>query len=407
MVEKIQGTSLSAPSGGSTHYLNASGTWTVPSGGGGSSIPVVSPSGDATGATDKSNINTALASEGYCQLLQGIYYINGPLLPTASGSAASGLVGVQPGYGSPNDFYGVGVAYPTGTVIRTTSTFAGEAAILMDNETGNQYAGPYLANFALDCSLMPAQGGGLEGDGIEVTGPWGAGRIDNVMVLKPQGNCFAFYDANSASGNPDEWLLTACKASAARGTAANLGIGFALVHCPDMVASDCNASECQQDAWYVSSVGNGMFSNCKGENSGANGWHLAGFYSSDSYAVFNGCTSNANYQNGWLFDDSNGGGLCTYVLAGCKATYDNNANSTYAGYLAGTCTSRILMTGCYAGGTGVNSGGNGLYPPYYGVSMVSSYAMQLVGGYYYGSHTALNNGAGNTHAMGTAAILAF
>jgi hypothetical protein len=46
-VAKIQGTSISAPSGGATSYLNATGTWTTPAGGGNMSTSTYDPAGIA------------------------------------------------------------------------------------------------------------------------------------------------------------------------------------------------------------------------------------------------------------------------------------------------------------------------------------------------------------------------
>lgn len=89
-VAKLQGTSLSAPSGGSTHYLNATGAWSVPAGGGsgGSSIldwiSVSTYGADPTGKTDSTtaftDAITALPSAGgIVYVPAGTYLISGTL----------------------------------------------------------------------------------------------------------------------------------------------------------------------------------------------------------------------------------------------------------------------------------------------------------------------------------------
>jgi hypothetical protein len=50
----------------------------------------VSPSGDMTGATDRANIQAALADNGFVQLVAGTYYINAPLELTASNQVLCG-----------------------------------------------------------------------------------------------------------------------------------------------------------------------------------------------------------------------------------------------------------------------------------------------------------------------------
>jgi hypothetical protein len=394
---------LAEPSGGSypggtTEFLRADQTWAVPAGGGGgSSIPVVSPSGDTTGATDKANITAALANGGYCQLLAATYYVNGPIVMPGSVSVASALHGLQVGWGDDLDYYSVGEGVPTGTIIQTTTTFAGEAVILMNNTSSTSYMTPSLRDFVIQCEPMPAQSGSNGGHGIEMTGAWSAGFIQNVFVYKPQGSCFLFQDATTGTGNPDNNIIRACKAAGAKGASGGEtgGYGFCIAHMPDAVFSDCEASECDLDAWFTVGITNCMFSNCKGENS-TNGWHHTGWYGAGEYAVFTGCTSNENYNNGWLFDNTNGTGLGTYVLSGCKATNENQANTTFGGFVASSCQSRILLTGCYADQN-----------LHFGASQTGSYLMQVVGGYFAGGSAATFNGTGNTHPLTTSALAAF
>jgi hypothetical protein len=56
-IGKLQGTTLSAPAGGATSYLNATGAWTMPSGSGANSL-----TGDVTGSVSSGSIATTLTS---------------------------------------------------------------------------------------------------------------------------------------------------------------------------------------------------------------------------------------------------------------------------------------------------------------------------------------------------------
>lgn len=63
-VAKIQGTSIAGPSGGSTHFLNAAGTWTIPAGGGGGGgsvvdwVSVITYGADPSGVADSTTAFT-------------------------------------------------------------------------------------------------------------------------------------------------------------------------------------------------------------------------------------------------------------------------------------------------------------------------------------------------------------
>lgn len=359
--------------------VNVGDTLTPPAGAAGSdqkmtvadlfgAVSYVFPSGDTTGATDRAAINAVIGALGICVLIAGDYWTDQPLVPAGSGSQAAAIIGAHAGWGTDNDFYGTGSGTPTGTVIHAAGGFAGEAVILLDNESGDQYMAPAFRDFVVDCESMPPQTGGLNGHAIAMYGPWAAGTWERLMAFKAQGSCIVMLDALSAGGNPDNMILRAVKASGAKGSGSSGGFGILLGHCPDIVVSDCEASECNQDAWLLAGVTNGLFSNSKGENSGGAGWHMVGMYSAGSYAAFNGCSSNENGQDGWLFDSSVISNLSTYLLNGCKATNDGQAGAGYAGFRATGCTSSIRGSGLLALGAS------------YGALMESgSHSMQLAG----------------------------
>jgi hypothetical protein len=61
VVEKIQGTAISAPAGGATHFLTATGAWNIPSG---ASTVVTVATATGTAATDEANIASAVTAAG-------------------------------------------------------------------------------------------------------------------------------------------------------------------------------------------------------------------------------------------------------------------------------------------------------------------------------------------------------
>ncbi len=70
---------------------------------------IYGPSGDSTGATDATAINTLLAAGNAVQLLQGTYYVNATLAVSVNNS---GLVGL----GQATVIYGVGLSSTTPVV---------------------------------------------------------------------------------------------------------------------------------------------------------------------------------------------------------------------------------------------------------------------------------------------------
>ncbi len=353
----------------------------VPGGGRGGvpSPPVyIPPSGDTSGATDVAAINVALAGGGSVQLIEAPlnapYYVNAPIVM----SSQSRLWGAQWWAGSQSDSYGAGSGGSGGTVIVATPGFTGPGVISMVNTTSTQYYGVDLAGFTLECYEVSTPGV----HGIVCEGAWGAGFIRGVTVHRPPGDCFHF-EAGASPYVPDEWIFDSCKASASRN-----GNGFFVVQLPDAVFINCNGSENSLDGWVFSYNTNSKVVACKGENNGQAGFHCAGF-SAGEYMQFAGCNTNFNGQDGWLFDNSGSGGLGTYLLSGCRASNDGQAGgTTYAGFRASGCLSRIIGDGCVALGAAYGAAEGG-----------SSYGMCFTGSYLSGTTAGTHDDGTNTHVL--------
>lgn len=397
---------------GSAHWSSLP-YWSPGGGGGTSQGTVVTPSG----TDDTSAINAIIGTGGACLLQQGTYKISAPLTTTVSGAA---LVGVQGGWSSVSDAYGPdndgnAAGSPTGTVIQVLPTFVGEAAILLDNETTNSLTiGPLLRDIYVDCSAMQVQtanwsvsGTPYNGNGIAVYGAVVAGTMERVTVSKAQGSCFVLDSAQggTGAGYPDNWVIRDCKASSARanefaGTGTYPGHGFVIPRCPDIVVSGCEGSECQGDGWNLFDVTNGMFTHCKGENNGLNGWHFIGAYGAQYLQNFIGCTSNWNGENGFLWDETGGGsGPADWNMVGCKASDDGQNGAGRAGFAVSASPDRIMLTGCFVDGN----------TQQYGISITGpSFGVIVTGGAYVGTasgfaalHTVTTGGA-ITHTPTTA-----
>ncbi len=328
------------------------------------SAQVIPPSGDTTGATDVSNINTALANGDPVQLLQAPlaapYYIDTPILPISQ----SRLWGAQQWSASENDNYGNGVGESGGTVILATGGFTGQAFINMTNSTGSQYYGVDLAFFTIE-GYEPS--GAIYG--MYVDGAWGACFMRGLCIHgAPSDNVHFTYDSTSGKV-PDDWLITDCKFSCSFH-----GYGVYADFLDDSWIINCESSQNDKDAWYLSATTNTRLIGCKGENSGGAGFRFGGMYGGGGTTELIGCSTNLNQQDGFLFDSSVNSGAGYYTLTGCRASQDGQAGgTTYAGFRSNGGASQVTITG----GTVVTGGGSG---PAYGASLTgSSLGMSLTG----------------------------
>jgi hypothetical protein len=348
-------------------YSLASGIWyitddSLPLGGLKGLFRYVFPSGDSTGATDTAAINAGLASGGSVQLVQAPlsapYYINAPITPTSQ----SRLWGAQWWAASNNDNYSAGVGASGGTVIVMVGGFTGSAAINMTNTTGTQYYGVDLAGFTIEGYELSS--GTIYG--ILVDGAWGAGFIRGVCVHRPPSDCIRFVTDATSGKIPDDWQVTSCKFSGSRN-----GNGVYLSELADSWFDACESSENDVDGWYVNYGVNTRWTACKGENNGGQGFHHGGI-GANQVQYLTACSTHLNGKDGFLFDDSGGGGGTPglYVLTGCVAQQDGQASVSagYAGFAASGCKEQVLGTGC------VTIADSTTDYPQYGASQVSSSA---------------------------------
>jgi len=135
-IARIQGTSISTPSGGATAYLNASGTWTVPAGGGGGGVTLDTTATDIqpntttgsgvagnTGKAADAGHQHALSTHGHTSSSTGGQLGLGALATTGTASSSTYLRG-DGTWSTPSGGGAVASVFGrTGTVVATTGDY--------------------------------------------------------------------------------------------------------------------------------------------------------------------------------------------------------------------------------------------------------------------------------------------
>jgi hypothetical protein len=333
-------------------------------------------------------INQAFAAAGpygVVRLVPGsVYNTFTPIIPPAG----STLTGAVFGQATQNDF--AALPTTTGTIIRAAPAFSGAAVIQQVNATGNAQTGMNLSLLTIEGNQLPAASGI---HGILIDGLMATGSLFGVMVHRPDGDCLhAVSDPGFLSNPPDDWQVAFCKFSSSRS-----GYGVYCASFTDTWFTSCEASENKLDNWNIFFSGNMRLIGCKGENSfnGA-GYHFRGG-GATTRVTLDGCTTNLNNQDGFLFT----GTTCTYALTGCHAGFDGQAGgTTYAGFRANGSAARVILTGCTAL---TNATG----PAYGAAETGASFEVYGLGCLFQGVTAATFDDGTNTHALVSASPVPF
>lgn len=226
-VAKLQGTTLASPPGGTTQFLRGDGNWAVPAAA--SSGYNVTPSGDTTGATDKSAVNTITSvAGGVAVLAPGTYYFNTPLA-MAAGSA---LIGKSPGSTT--------IKYNT-----TGTAWSGAALITITGHDLCYIGGLTIAGNSTTYSSNPAA------DGIDIKNS-NSTVIRDVSMNYINGWC-VYVESNATSDSFNTVLDNLHTFSAAKGVLMN---GTASSdHNQNTTMVNCNIDQCQSsDAVQITDV---------------------------------------------------------------------------------------------------------------------------------------------------------
>jgi hypothetical protein len=352
----------------------------------------LAPSGDSSGATDVTHINEALRNYPIVRLLPGKFtrstfptvspwYVNAPITVPSN----TRLTGDWFWQAVDSDNYSAGTLNTGGVLILAVPEFRGPAVIQLVNDSNQQQGAQVLEGFTIEADELPA-GSGIHG--ILVYGAVGAGFIQGVTVHRPDGDCLHMVTDQATGYIPDDWQVSFCKFSGSRSSN-----GVYLYELADSWFVACESSENQGDNWLCSYGTNTRFLGCKGENSATgNGWHFGGLKAGQVIEL-TGCTSQVNYKNGFLFDDSGSAELGTYTLTGCRSAQDGRAaGGIYAGFSSAGCRSRIIGTGCV---TSPDSTGTA----YGALETAGSYGMCFTGSYLAGTAAPTHDDGSNSHVL--------
>jgi hypothetical protein len=353
----------------------------------------LAPSGDSSGATDTTQINDALKGHPVVCLLPGKFigsstlptvspwYINAPIIVPSN----TRLTGDWFWQAVGSDNYSAGTLNTGGVLIIAVPRFRGSAVIELVNNGSQQEGAQVLDGFTIEGNELPP-GSGIHG--ILVSGAVGAGFIQGVTVHRPDGDCLRMVTDDAAGYIPDDWQVSFCKFSGSR---SNNGVYLSELADSWFVA--CESSENMRDNWYCSRGTNTRFYGCKGENSATgNGWHFGGL-GAGQVIELTGCTSQLNYRDGFLFDDSGSAGLGTYTLTGCRSAQDERAQgSRHAGFSSAGCRSRIIGTGCVTSPDSIG-------PAFGAQETAGSYGMCFTGSYLAGTAARTHDDGSNDHML--------
>lgn len=344
-------------------YLRSDGSNTSLSTIGANDLPIamVSPSGDSSGATDVTNVQTALnkaATGTEVLLLPGIWTFNA----TVTIPVGTWLV-MQQGYRA------------TGSVINVTNNFSGSSVIAF--AAGTPCGG--VRGLALNGSAYSA--GTL--DGIDCLGACNQGTIIGVNIGHFTGNGITI--ASLSSNNPDGWYLHQISSHN------NGGDGVHWDYCVDGQMDVFHLDHNTGHGLSLGTMNNCTFSNGKCQQNSSSGYGLTGGYVK-SNATFSGCFSENNGTDGWNFSGASGS-EGSIQLIGCSTRDDGTSGSSgsgYAGFSFNLQNVDIQLIGCSNYVTASSAG------PDYGLSLTNCTGyVAISGGSFGGSVAAFQNG-GNT-----------
>lgn len=362
VVARIQGTALAMPTGSATDFLNGSGSWSVPSGGGGGSgmtNPMTTPGDLVVGGTAGAPGRLGAGTSGFVLTAHGSG--TAPTWAAAAGgggggasiwndlvetfgadntgvtsiatplaSAVAAAVAVDPApYGltvPPGIFKitqhqdlprnlvmqcagGIGgsvALVENGTIFKVASTFSTSGGSYVfgfknnsDHSTAN---GALLSNCVIDGTSYTA----AQVHGIQVTGP-AMTKLQNIQIVQMSGwGVMTGLDTSAAEIGPygqvyDFVTVDSC-----------LQGGFQLTFCEDSYFRNCYAiGNNNGDGFQIAGCDNSKFIGCNSEWNAGNGWHITNTTISGTaydwtYATggcqFIGCNTDANAMNGVLID---------------------------------------------------------------------------------------------------------
>lgn len=249
------------------------------------------PSGDTSGGTDVTTIQTALNRNSTAPVIMGAghWYINKPIVMQGQGQQLWGVHGATASGDDAGQFLGTVIHIVAGFTNPTWSGIASGAILCLDQNPGVNGAGATygqrMGNFWIDGTNSPASV-----DGIVVYGNVRSWQCEKVGVYKATRHCWNFVSADGA--NPNGPHLYSCLAQSSGGTGFNGSY-------TDCTMVDCHAQN--NNIGFYSTGGDTRFIGCRADLSTLDGWQLDHRGAGDGYndaVQLIGCGTQRNGNHG-------------------------------------------------------------------------------------------------------------
>lgn len=281
------------------HFILGNQTWIV-------------PSGDVTGATDATFINSLLAG-GAVYLAPGTYYINEPIL-IPPGGVLAGPAGSWANTG------GQGTPAAPPCVIKAVAAFAGDGMIVIQDQALGGYASQttdvQVRSLTLDGS---AASGAVAG--IYLHGPvWGTTLADVCVYAAPGDGIETAGDAaNYPSGQNAPYGIHASRVK----IDSCGGAGIVLGNATDCIWEHVQVIGCTGNGWNFNTGGDHRLVNCSAENGGAIGFNIG-----MGGVQLIGCRTNSNTSHG-VSINSGTAGQGPVTLTNCRLVSDGTGGTGF------------------------------------------------------------------------------
>jgi hypothetical protein len=276
----------------------------------------------------------------------------------------------------------------TGSLIKPSSSFTGDAIILMVDQATGSYAGPSIEQRIENLTIDGINITGSTTDGILALGYVHGVYITDVQVRHIPDRGVG--TTSNGSGSAYSWHVSRLHVSSTGG----IGINAAIT---DSTWMDCEVIGATGHGWFVGGAGNSAFIGCRSEWSSLDGFNVGsgtGTGSGSGGPTFVGCTTDRNGQNGVSIPSgANGNAPLTFV--GCYFRRDGR-NSTSAGWAAvnvNGSTQPIVLSGCVVY-PGTADDGSGNASPQYGLSATTA-NVQVNGGVWHAISEGIHDGGSN------------
>lgn len=283
-----------------------------------SSISVLTPSGDTTGATDTAAINSALSNVdtgGSVQLAPGDWYTNARL----SVPAGRELAGVKGGMN------GVTATRPAGSVIHPVTAFTPPGGVI---DLADGVTGARVRNLAILNDL----GSPADVDGIACHGRVIGTEIESVSIALVSGHGIAFYPRAGGANGDGLWMSRIMIQRPGK-NGVHRPVNDASIHNVHVQYAGQVAGPGLGHGFYSTpdSGGNMIYVGCRADLCAGCGWLIDHMGTYGDATKLSCCSTERNAQDGVLVINSSGTGSqwrAPVIISGCCFEGDGHNRGT-------------------------------------------------------------------------------